>query len=135
VATRRNFNKRCGCIDLADCYIYSGSITEYDLLYSSTSRFNVKNVEIYKLPRIYSDGMCCYDNDEECTFVIWQGRQKFYFGKDDIKKGYLKKKTMLDQPGNIWVFRTRSRIEREEWVWAINVEIERACKEREKDNS
>jgi len=46
---------------------------------------------------------------------------------------YFKKRTRLNHPGKIWVFRARSKIEREEWVWAINVEIERACKEKEKE--
>lgn len=78
--------------------------------------------------------MHCFDNDEDCTFVIWQGEQSLYIGKDKKEKGNVicfKKKTRLNNPGKIRVFRTRSKIEREEWVWAINVEIERACKERE----
>ncbi|GBB85275.1 hypothetical protein RclHR1_11830006 [Rhizophagus clarus] len=131
VTKRQCYHKRCGNINLADCYVYSGRITENDLLYSSTSKFSAKSSGIHKLPRIYPDGMSCFDNAVECTFVIWQAERSFYFGKEKKEKGNvirLKKKTMLNNPGKIWVFRTRSKIEREEWVWAINVEIERACK-------
>ncbi len=111
--------------------MYSGSITENDLPYSSSKRYNATDSR-HKLPRIYPDGMYCCDDDDECTFVIWQGEQKTYLGKDEKKSRNgisLKKKTMLDYPGKVWAFRARSRIEREEWVWAINVEIERAWKE------
>ncbi|CAI2176254.1 11906_t:CDS:2 [Funneliformis geosporum] len=135
-ATRQNFHKLRGCINLADCYVYSGSITENDLLYSNSTRFNVSGT--HKLPRIYPDGLYCFDDDEESTFVIWQGEQTLCLDKDKEKsrnKICLKKKSMLDRPGKIWVFRARSRIEREEWVWAINVEIERAWKEIRKKNS
>ncbi|RIA85001.1 Pleckstrin homology domain-containing protein [Glomus cerebriforme] len=136
VAKRRSFHKRCGCINLADCYVYSGNITEYDLLYSSSSRFSATNDGTHKLPRIYPDGMYNFDDDEECTFVIWQGIRTYYFGKDEEKKGLsicLKNKILLDHPGRTWVFRARSKVEREEWVWAINVEIKRAYKEKEKN--
>ncbi|CAG8520002.1 7697_t:CDS:2 [Funneliformis mosseae] len=131
-AKRQNFHKRRGCIHLTDCYVYSGGITENDLLYSSSSRYNISDNGTHKLPRIYPDGMYCFDDDEECTFVIWQGEQKYCLERDKEKSRNsicLKKTTTLDRPGNIWVFRARSRIEREEWVWAINVEIERALKE------
>lgn len=134
MAKQQCYHKRCGNINLADCYVYSGKITENDLLYSSSSKFNVKSNGVHRLPRIYPDGMCCFDNDEECTFVIWQGEQSRYIGRDKKEKRNvirLKKKTMLNHPGKIWVFRARSKIEREEWVRAINVEIEKACKERE----
>ncbi|CAB4381650.1 unnamed protein product [Rhizophagus irregularis] len=134
VSKQRCYHKRYENINLADCYVYSGKVTENDLLYSSTSKFNARSNGIHRLPRIYPDGMYCFDNDEDCTFVIWQGEQSLHIGKDKKEKGNVicfKKKTRLNNPGKIRVFRTRSKIEREEWVWAINVEIERACKERE----
>ncbi|CAG8616465.1 28246_t:CDS:2, partial [Racocetra persica] len=34
------------------------------------------------------------------------------------------KKAKLDSSGKAWIFRARNRLEREEWVWALNVEIE-----------
>ncbi|CAJ0837130.1 4106_t:CDS:2, partial [Entrophospora sp. SA101] len=113
---RSSYHKIAGVIHLEDCYIYSGEITENDLLYSSLVRYdNAATVDV--LPRIYSDGMCCYDDDKECTFVIWEGEKRYYFSKNG-KFISLKKKKMLDT-GKTWVFRARSRLECEEWVWAF----------------
>ncbi|CAJ0916573.1 5705_t:CDS:10 [Entrophospora sp. SA101] len=124
---RSSYHKIAGVIHLEDCYIYSGEITENDLLYSSLVRYdNAATVDV--LPRIYSDGMCCYDDDKECTFVIWEGEKRYYFSKNG-KFISLKKKKMLDT-GKTWVFRARSRLECEEWVWAFKVEIERYWKEQ-----
>lgn len=135
------YHKRKGIINLSDCYVYSGSVTEHELMYTSSVRYiSTVNGE-HKLPRLYGDGMDCFDDDEECTFVIWEGQKKnvLKFDKkgkdgdggnindndDGLLNALVQKKTKLDHSGKTWVFRTRSRIEREEWVWAINVEIER----------
>ena len=67
--------------------------------------------------------MYCYDKNEECTFAIWKGKRRYYFGRGGNFVS-LKKRTMLDV-GETLVFRARSRLEREEWVWAFKVEIER----------
>ncbi|CAG8666706.1 18693_t:CDS:2, partial [Racocetra fulgida] len=41
----------------------------------------------------------------------------------------LQKKAKLDSSGKAWIFRARNRLEREEWVWALNIEIERCLME------
>ncbi|CAG8606842.1 497_t:CDS:2 [Acaulospora morrowiae] len=138
-AIRRCYHKRNGIIDLSNCYVYSGSITEYDLLYSNSSRYSLASSGAeHKLPRIYEDGMYCYDDEEECTFVIWKGKRTSTLEFSGEKKSGLfgldvKKKVKLDHPGKTWVFRARSRTEREEWVWALNVEIERLCDGKKRD--
>ncbi|RHZ67772.1 hypothetical protein Glove_299g29 [Diversispora epigaea] len=144
------YHKRKGIINLSNCYVYSGKLTEHDLIYTSSVRYNSIATGEHQLPRLYNDGMYCFDDDEECTFVIWEGKKKnvLKFDKkenddnndddDDVgingcvggdHRGLLsvnvQKKIKLDHIGKSWVFRTRSRIEREEWVWAINVEIEK----------
>ncbi|CAG8553080.1 7854_t:CDS:2 [Cetraspora pellucida] len=128
---RRSYHRQKGIINLLDCYIYSGHLTDHDLPHSSTSH-KLGNEVLY-LPRIYSDGMCCFDDDDECTFVVWQGNKHHVIKRHGTIGLELQKKTTLDSSGKAWIFRARNRIEREEWVWALNVEIERCLMEQKGD--
>ncbi|CAG8573882.1 14357_t:CDS:2, partial [Dentiscutata heterogama] len=123
----RSYHRRKGIINLLDCYVYSGHITDHDLPYSSTPH-RVGN-EMYNFPRIYSDGMCCFDEKDECTFVIWQGNKHHVIERSGVIGVEFRKKAKLDSNGKVWIFRARNKSEREEWVWALNVEIERCLME------
>jgi hypothetical protein len=67
-------------IGLDDCYIYSGLITQDDLLYSNRTFDNNNPGRRGALPRIYpTDGWTSIDQDTMTCFVIWQSRRKSYF--------------------------------------------------------
>ncbi|CAG8437613.1 6230_t:CDS:2 [Acaulospora colombiana] len=88
-------------------------------------------------PKKYEDGLCSYDKNEECTFVIWKGKKRYTLEFNGKKANgpfglNIKKKIKLNHPGECWVFRARNRSEREEWVWALNIEIARLCKQQNK---
>ncbi|OAL47694.1 meiotically up-regulated gene 56 protein [Pyrenochaeta sp. DS3sAY3a] len=129
-------HERIANLDLKDCYIYSGLLTESDLLYQNQT-FDANKPGHHALPRIYlEDGWTSTDEDVMTTFVIWHGKAKSWFraeegaggGEQQRKEGKrtkLKRVAKLGSKGRSVVFRARSRAERDHWVLAIQNEIER----------
>ncbi|KAI8941636.1 hypothetical protein NX059_002849 [Plenodomus lindquistii] len=129
-------HERIANLDLKDCYIYSGLLTESDLLYQNQT-FDANKPGHHALPRIYlEDGWTSTDEDVMTTFVIWHGKAKSWFraeegaggGEQNRKEGKrtkLKRVAKLGSKGRSVVFRARSRAERDHWVLAIQNEIER----------
>jgi Pleckstrin homology domain len=117
-------------IDLRDCYVYSGLITEDDLLYSNRT-FDSNNPGRHALPRVYlEDGWTSIDEDTMTCFVIWHGLRKSYFRAREEKEGggvrqTLRQVSRLGVPGRSIVFKCRSRAERDHWVMSIGMEIDR----------
>lgn len=132
---RHIHNQRIGSIDLADCYLYSGLITENDLLYQNRT-FDSNKPGRHALPRIYlEDGWTSIDEDTMTCFVVWHAQRKSIFrspgefdsdgGAKEGKRQKLKRVSQLGVPGRSVVFKARSRAERDHWVMAIGMEIER----------
>ena len=123
-------HERESAIDLNDCYIYSGLVTENDLLYQNQT-FDSNNPSRHALPRIYrEDGWTSSDEDTMTCFVVWQPRQKSFFRAiEQLEEGKhrksLRRVSQLGVPGRSIVFKTRSRAERDHWVMNISMEIER----------
>ena len=124
-------HERVGGIDLRECYIYSGLITERDLLYTSKT-FDAMHPGHHALPRVYlEDGWNSTDEDTMTCFVIWHGRRRSWFKSNQAEregrtsKQKLKMVSQLGVEGKSVVFKTRSRAERDRWVLAIGMEIER----------
>ncbi|KAF2999040.1 hypothetical protein E8E13_008522 [Curvularia kusanoi] len=130
-------HERIANLDLRDCYIYSGLLTESDLLYQNQT-FDANKPGHHALPRIYlEDGWTSTDEDVMTTFVIWHGKAKSWFraeegaggaGEQERREGKrtkLKRVAKLGSKGRSVVFRARSRAERDHWVLAIQNEIER----------
>ncbi|KAL9128921.1 MAG: hypothetical protein Q9217_002511 [Psora testacea] len=120
---------RKASIDLKNCYIYSGLITESDLLYQNQT-FDSNHPGHHALPRIYlEDGWISTDEDTMICFVIWQPRNKSWFrANDEQEPGKTRQRlryvSRLGVPGRSIVFKTRSRAERDHWVLSIGREIE-----------
>ncbi|KAF2188054.1 meiotically up-regulated gene 56 protein [Zopfia rhizophila CBS 207.26] len=129
-------HERIANLGLKDCYIYSGLLTESDLLYQNQT-FDANKPGHHALPRIYlNDGWTSTDEDVMTTFVVWYGKSKSWFraeegagsGEKAAKEGKrrrLKRVAKLGSKGRSVVFRARSRAERDHWVLAIQNEIER----------
>ncbi|KAI4649325.1 hypothetical protein J4E93_003641 [Alternaria ventricosa] len=129
-------HERIANLDLKDCYVYSGLLTENDLLYQNQT-FDANKPGHHALPRIYlEDGWTSTDEDVMTTFVIWHGKAKSWFraeegagGGEQVRKEgkrtKLKRVAKLGSKGRSVVFRARSRAERDHWVLAIQNEIER----------
>ena len=120
-------------LDLRDCYVYSGLLTESDLLYQNRA-FDSNHPGRHALPRIYrSDGWTSADEDMATCFVIWHGLRKSYFrtpdeerdGDGSGKRRRYRQVSRLGVPGRSIVFKTRSRAERDRWVLSTEAEIDR----------
>ncbi|KAF2752869.1 meiotically up-regulated gene 56 protein [Pseudovirgaria hyperparasitica] len=124
--------ERITSLDLKDCYLYSGLLTESDLLYQNRT-FDSSKPGHHALPRIYlEDGWTSTDEDVMTCFVIWHGKRKAWFRSEDHdeetgegKRSKLKLVSRLGVTGRSLVFRARSRAERDHWVLGIQNEIER----------
>lgn len=142
-ALRHIQHPRLTSLSLGNCYIYSGLITETDLLYQNTT-FDSNHPGHHALPRIYlpdnsGDGgggsWTSTDEDTMTSFVIWQPRNKSWFraSLDDATaapnnkstRHRLRHVTRLGVPGRAIVFKARSRAERDHWVLSVGMEIER----------
>ncbi|PVH97374.1 hypothetical protein DM02DRAFT_631168 [Periconia macrospinosa] len=133
-------HERIANLDLKDCYVYSGLLTESDLLYQNQT-FDPNKPGHHALPRIYLDdgGWTSTDEDVMTTFVVWHGKSKSWFrsaqegaGAGEAarkvgKRGKLKRVAKLGSKGRSLVFRARSRAERDHWVLAVKNEIERVA--------
>lgn len=117
-------------IPLQDCYIYSGLITEDDLLYANRT-FDSNNPGRHALPRVYlDDGWTSTDEDTMTCFVVWQSLKKSFFrANEEIEGGgtrqRLRQVSSLGVPGRSIVFKCRSRAERDHWVMSVGMEIDR----------
>ncbi|MCJ1386233.1 hypothetical protein MMC17_009359 [Xylographa soralifera] len=123
-------HERQDILELKDTYIYSGMITEGDLLYQNQT-FDSNHPGHHALPRVYvNDSWTSSDEDTTTCFVIWQGQKKSLFmanpltgdGKITRRLRYVSR---LGVPGRSIVFKARSRAERDQWVIHIGMEIER----------
>lgn len=136
-------HERIASMSLEGCYLYSGLLTEGDLLYQNQT-FDSNAPGHHALPRIYlEDSWTSTDEDAMTTFVIWHPKSKAWFKSsktvDDVKdtaatstgdqkekvKTKLTRVSQLGATGRSVVFKARSRAERDHWVLAIQVEIER----------
>ncbi|KAF1930182.1 meiotically up-regulated gene 56 protein [Didymella exigua CBS 183.55] len=131
-------HERIANLDLRDCYVYSGLVTEHDLLYQNQT-FDANQPGHHALPRVYPlDGWTSTDEDVMTTFVIWHGKARSWFraeqgagGGEQVRKegkrGRVKRVAKLGSKGRSVVFRARSRAERDHWVLAVQNEIERVA--------
>jgi hypothetical protein len=134
-------HERIASVDLRGCYVYSGLLTENDLLYQNRT-FDSNTPGHNALPRIYlEDGWTSTDEDSMTTFVLWQSKSKSWFrssqNRDDVKdsqklaersgnkRGKFTRVSQLGATGRSVVFKARSRAERDHWVLGISNEIER----------
>ena len=123
-------HERVAAIELKECYIYSGLVTEGDLLYQNQT-FDSNHPGHQVLPRVYlEDGWTSTDEDTMTCFVIWQPRNKSLFrakehGDEGKTRQRLRYVSQLGVAGRSIVFKTRSRAERDHWVMNIGMEIER----------
>ncbi|KFH69010.1 hypothetical protein MVEG_05812 [Podila verticillata NRRL 6337] len=129
---------------LTDIYIYSGHFSDEDTSHGT-------NDESERLPRFFPDGLIVDDPDEDCTFSIWRGKRRKMFSRRGAAMTTMSSRTMAGNsrifgqngllssmvkdgvvygsgPQSCTVLRARSRSDLEEWVYALNTEIERCVR-------
>ncbi|KAG5650961.1 hypothetical protein H0H81_010399 [Sphagnurus paluster] len=87
-------------------------------------------------PRRYQDGLETDDPEEDMLFLIWYRSQitKIEAPGQTNDAGSQQGLPALSAKRKLLVFRTRSKLERDAWCWALNCEIEklaRSHKQRE----
>jgi len=117
---------------LLDAYVCSGYLAAMSLprgQYDATAD---------SAARRYHDGLEADDPEEDTLFIVWYHPQPPLImptAKEDPSSSATKNLPSLSAKRKILVFRTRSKLERDAWCWALNCEIEklvRTEKEREK---
>jgi len=106
-------------INLMDSYVFSGYLA------ALTLRPGEYHPETPSVARRYVDGFEADDPEEDLLFAIWYRKSRDR-AADNVPS--------LSAKHKVIVFRTRSRVERDAWCWALGCEIEklvRANKERE----
>ncbi|RPD62431.1 hypothetical protein L226DRAFT_544250 [Lentinus tigrinus ALCF2SS1-7] len=121
------FHRKDKVIDLLDAYLCSGYFAAQ---YLPDGQYDANAPPV---ARRYQDGLETDDGEEDTLFIVWYRKVK------GAAAGVRRNNSGAEVPPlnakrKVAIFRTRSKLERDAWVWAINVEIEkivRASKERE----
>ena len=82
-----------------------------------------------RVARRYADGLETDDGAEDTLFMLWHRTTSS--GVDEIDRIHQAAKEAappLKMKRKLAIFRTRSKFERDTWVWAINVEIEKVVR-------
>ena len=117
-------HRKRGIVHLLDAYVCSGYLAAQHL---PEGQYHPDDPP---LPRRYQDGLESDDLDEDTLFMIW------WYRRGGSKPTVISNASIppLSAKRRVAVFRTRSKLERDIWVWAIRSEIEklvRAARERE----
>jgi hypothetical protein len=113
-------HRRRNIVHLLDVYVCSGYLAAQQL---PEGQYNPDDPP---LPRRYQDGLESDDLDEDTLFMVWWHHTAKKVPESAVPPLAAKRK--------VSVYRTRSKLERDAWVWAIKTEVEkavRASKERE----
>ncbi|KAK9481378.1 Pleckstrin homology domain-containing protein [Lipomyces japonicus] len=132
------YHKKREVISLKECYVYSGILTEQDLLSHANSYAVVGGAPgMYTLPRLYADGTTASDGEYSRCFVIWRASKQASLAGKDLQKTFKsqhKKNTgngtfysadTLGTAGRGLIFMARSRMEKELWVSTLMQEVGR----------
>lgn len=122
-------------INLLDAYITSGYFAALTL---PKGQFSPTDSSV---PRRYQDGLEADDPDEDMLFMIWYRPQAPVVDKtisaateNEMDAGSQNKIPRLSAKRKVMVFRTRSKLERDAWCWAINCEIDKLVRvDRERE--
>lgn len=138
-------------IPIEECYVYSGTLTELDLL-NRDRTFDEFNPGSHSLPRIYDDGWSSSETETSRCFTLWFGKKKVLSkssrnlqkdpdhgnnsphipdlknepaGSNEQNPNMIRMLGQLGVSGNSMVFMARSRQERDLWVLPLYYELER----------
>jgi hypothetical protein len=117
-------------INLIDAYVCSGYFAAQAL---PAGQFNP---DIPATARRYADGLETDDPEEDTLFMLWYRSHPIGAGDEtgsvpaaQIGKGSVHSAAIppLSAKRKVALFRTRSKLERDAWCWALNTEIEKVA--------
>ncbi|ODV76027.1 Spo71p CYBJADRAFT_182229 [Cyberlindnera jadinii NRRL Y-1542] len=120
---------RYASMPLRNCYIYSGTLCDTDLL----DRLLLHDSGKQALPRVYEDGWLSSDDESSRCFTIWFGTKRAISGSAVSNEKYngvenpglLHMVRKLGVTGRSMVFMCRSRQERDLWLTNLYADLER----------
>ncbi|KAF9220965.1 hypothetical protein BS17DRAFT_786276 [Gyrodon lividus] len=111
-------HRRSKEISLLDAYVCSGYLAALAL------RRSEYGPETANLPRRYYDGLETEEPEEDALFIIWH-RKSSPSSQSTAKASHI---PALSANHKIIVFRTRSKVERDAWCWALGCEIDKVVR-------
>jgi hypothetical protein len=107
--------------NLIDAYVCSGYFAALAL---PKGQYNANG---NAAPRRYQDGLETDDPEEDMLFMVWYRPQTPMVEKTaaSVTPTAPKSVPALSAKRKLLVFRTRSKLERDAWCWALNCEIEK----------
>ncbi|OCF45974.1 hypothetical protein I317_00062 [Kwoniella heveanensis CBS 569] len=125
IKKKNAFHVRKKRYPLFGAYVYSGMLALDELpAMSSNDAFAYQT-------RVYQDGLRSADGVEDTTFCVRLGTHPSRWGKKTTQPWEMEEEAEFLPPGlskkppGLLIFRARSKLERDRWVWAINAEMER----------
>ncbi|EIW73527.1 hypothetical protein TREMEDRAFT_25253, partial [Tremella mesenterica DSM 1558] len=121
IKSSQPFQHRKSRWPLFGAYVYSGMLAVDELhVAQDQDAFTTRH-------RVYQDGLQSCDGTEDTTFCVrfllpengWGKRHPWEEG------GIIQPPQLSEKPPALLIFRARSKLERDRWVWAINAEMER----------
>lgn len=107
-------------INLQDAYLVSGYLAAQ---YLPEGQYDP---DAPHLARRYQDGLETDDGPEDTLFMMWYRTQ--VDPSSNMSKVVAGDTPRLEVKRQLSFFKTRSKLERDAWVWAINMEIEKAVR-------
>ena len=108
-----HYRRQGKAVSLVDAYIVSGVLAAQAL---PKGQYNPNNPTT---PRRYADGLESDDTEENMLFIV------YYVPNKAAQAG---KVPSLNAAKKMMVFRCRSRVERDVWCWALNMEIDKLAR-------
>ncbi|WRT67825.1 uncharacterized protein IL334_004799 [Kwoniella shivajii] len=138
------FHTRSKRYSLFGAYVYSGMLA-LDEMPSSTSGSSTTNDAFSSQARVYQDGLQSSDGPEDTTFCVRLALPSSKWSKKSVnhpweeegegEKDGLNNLVIPDltkKATQLLIFRARSKLERDRWVWATNAEMERQVRSHQK---
>ncbi|KAL1748046.1 Pleckstrin homology domain-containing protein [Schizophyllum fasciatum] len=120
-------------LNLVDAYVVSGYFAALAL---PRGQFSPGDDS---LPRRYQDGLEADDPEDDLLFMVWYRKQQPSLGPANVTDDGVIEAPAVTAPAGVpalsaketvAVFRTRSKLERDAWCWAINCEVEKIVREQ-----
>lgn len=110
--------------NLIDAYVCSGYSAALAL---PKGQYNANGATT---ARRYQDGLEADDPEEDMLFMVWYRSQAPMVDKASMSAtpNVPKSVPALSAKRKLLVFRTRSKLERDAWCWALNCEIEKVVR-------
>lgn len=115
-----NAYHRSRTVNLLDAYVISGRAAVESIASSDDDTH---------FARRYQDGLECNDSVQDTLFIIWCTKLRTDYGMGATSENVAAPPPPnLNAKRKVIVLKTRSKLERDAWCWAINMELERLAR-------